>query len=134
MMLGPIEVTDKGVRIPSGTTFEQLQAAIVAVAMFRRCSPMWLGRLALIGQQRFGDRFWSALETNDASLEDIHRLVGVCSKVSAANWHPRLSMTHHQFAATLPPHMQASALQHAVDEALNSGEFRQFCSELRKGF
>ena len=134
MRLGSIEFTESGVEMPRSATFEDFEQAIMAVAIFRRASPMWLGRLALEGQRRFGDKFWSMLTTCDASLEDLHRLAGVCDKVSQLNWNARLSMTHHQFAATLPPHIQKAALQQAADEGLNSGEFRNLCAAIRKGF
>lgn len=133
LRFGPIELTDHGIRVHGRPTFQEYEQALTAALLFRRHSPNWTGRLFQRMLLQFGDQAWSAINQYDASLDDLTRLVGVCDLIPQDNWDPRLSWSHHIHASRLPASMQQEALDLAVTNNMNSGEFAKFITHFRKG-
>ena len=111
-------------------TFEEWESIGVTLSQIDKSMSWWIGDWLNYGEGKFGDKVWQVADRLGLTYEHLANVKSVTKKISCR--HEKLSFTHHQEVASLPPEQQEEVLNKAEEEKLNIRETRELVKEIKK--
>lgn len=130
----PGELSEIGLKLPPGLSFDEWRDALHMADLIQRASPWWTVDLMAYGAARFGEAHSQALPTaeDDPTGERqarIKQAAWMATKYPTASTRvPSLSYTHHRAVAELEPLERQALLREAAEQQLST---RQLIERVR---
>ncbi|MGA5066350.1 LmbU family transcriptional regulator [Streptomyces exfoliatus] len=120
-----VMVTDVGLQLPGGMSFESWEKAGRNLARVASSSAWCLGDWIVYGQSRYEGRYRDAVETVGLDYQTVRNYAWVARRVPQSARRKALSFQHHAEVASLSPQEQESWLDRAVKERWSRNQLRR---------
>ncbi|WP_236241559.1 LmbU family transcriptional regulator [Streptomyces sp. CC228A] len=117
-------VTDVGLQLPGGMSFESWEKAGRNLARVASSSAWCLGDWIVYGQSRYEGRYRDAVESVGLDYQTVRNYAWVARRVPQSARRKELSFQHHAEVASLSPQEQESWLDRAVKERWSRNQLR----------
>lgn len=127
---GRLLLTDVGLSVPEGLTFEQWAEAAPKISGIASSVAWCLGDWLIYGQQKYADRYHLAIEKAKLDYQTLRNYAWVARKYSISGRRQNLSFQHHAELASLPADERDVWLNKAEQFGWSRNELRK---QLREG-
>ena len=133
MKIGRCQFEAGHAKMDAGASISDFQGALEFAVFATKGGPWWVGDLLNEAERRFGDLYAQACPMS-LSNSQSNRLRATARRIKRSHRRPHegLSQSHYDTAARLPEVEQEEFLQIAIDEGLNSNEFRDLVADQKR--
>jgi len=117
-------ITSVSYILPFETPYEEWEAIGQRLQQMNGAMKWWLGDWLLYGEQRYGQMYAQALLETGLAYQTLANIASVCGRIEISRRREKLSFSHHEVVAKLPPDEQSRWLFRTEEEDWTVSQLR----------